>query len=290
LKITAIVTGDLAGYPTALKLIQMLAKRFATLIILIPAVVLLLSLGGWFYFALAFAFLMVGAWEYWNLFRIGGFAPSLPILLVGTATMAFMRHLWGFAYADVALGLLVIIAMGWHVFAYERGDQHSGTDFAITLGGVLYLGWLGSYLISIRSLPDGTYWFMTALPAIWFGDGGAFFIGRSFGKHKISKRVSPNKSWEGYLAGIVVGTLFTAGLAALWHLVASEITVLRGAVIGLVVSILSPLGDFGESLFKRQFNVKDSSNLIPGHGGVLDRIDTSLWAALIGYYLITWLW
>ncbi|MDZ4158765.1 MAG: CDP-archaeol synthase, partial [Anaerolineaceae bacterium] len=109
-------------------------------------------------------------------------------------------------------------------------------------------------------------------------------------RHKLAPRVSPRKTWEGYLGGIVTGCAGTVLFAALWNLAAPAITPLKGLVIGLVLPVLAPLGDLGESMLKRQFGIKDSSSILPGHGGVLDRIDTWIWAGVLGYYMITWLW
>jgi phosphatidate cytidylyltransferase len=114
-------------------------------------------------------------------------------------------------------------------------------------------------------------------------------IGKRFGKHQLSPRVSPKKTWEGYLGGILFAMILTPLLAAGWHLRAPAVTPLDGLIIGAVISVFAPLGDLGESMLKRQFGLKDSSNLLPGHGGAMDRIDTWLWAAAIGYYLVLWL-
>ena len=98
--------------------------------------------------------------------------------------------------------------------------------------------------------------------------------------------VSPKKSWEGYLGGILVGGLGGWGLAALWNIASPAVLPIHGLILGIIISILAPLGDFGESMIKRQFSIKDTSKILPGHGGIFDRIDSSLWAAFIGYYLI----
>jgi phosphatidate cytidylyltransferase len=158
---------------------------------------------------------------------------------------------------------------------------------------MFYIGWFGAYFISLRNLPEGKWWILVVLPAVWFADTGAYFIGKRFGRHKLSPRLSPKKTWEGYLGGIVVGVILTALFAALWRVGAgpnSGITVLRGALMGLVMGIFPTLGDLGESMIKRQMGVKDSGNILPGHGGAFDRIDSWLWAVVMGYYLIVWLW
>jgi phosphatidate cytidylyltransferase len=160
----------------------------------------------------------------------------------------------------------------------------------------MYIGFLGAYLVSLRNLPEGLWWVLLALPAVWLADSGAYFVGRAYGKHKMSKRLSPKKSWEGYFGGIVVGTLGSVLLALLWQYLAglwpqslesaNLITLLNAAILGLILSTLTTLGDLGESMIKRQFGAKDSSNLLPGHGGVFDRIDSWLWAGIISYFVV----
>jgi phosphatidate cytidylyltransferase len=150
----------------------------------------------------------------------------------------------------------------------------------------VYLGWIGGYLISLRNLPDGKWWLLTVLVAVWLADTAAYLIGSRFGKHKLSPRLSPKKSWEGYLAGILFSLVGTPLFTLLWP-ASANITPLDGLWIALPISLLTTLGDLGESMIKRQFGVKDSSKLLPGHGGAFDRIDSWLWAAVIGYYIIT---
>jgi phosphatidate cytidylyltransferase len=200
------------------------------------------------------------------------------------------RYLDGFDSAPWITALLILVSMAYHVVMFERGRNQAATDFAITLSGALYLGWLGAYMISLRQLPNGIWWFLLALPAVWFADSGAYFIGRRFGRRPLSPRLSPKKTWEGYFGGILVGVLGGALFAALWGIrVGTDVmTPWHGALMGLIMSVVTPLGDLGESMVKRQVGVKDSSKLIPGHGGAFDRIDSWLWASVIGYYLIVW--
>lgn len=264
----------------------MLLQRLIVAIVLIPLGVLVVSTGGW---VLATAVLLVlgyGAWEYWNLFRRGGYNPSAPVLILGVTGLVLLRQVAGFSGIELAFTAIVLVAMAYHLFQYEKGDGASAIDFNITLGGILYLGWLGAYFISLRSLPEGTWWFLLVLPSIWIGDAAAYTIGSRYGRHKMSPRASPNKSWEGYISAVIAGALSGMLLAALWHLRAPAITPMKGLILGLVVNVIAPLGDFGESMLKRGFGVKDSSQLLPGHGGVMDRMDSWLWAAPIGYYLI----
>jgi phosphatidate cytidylyltransferase len=128
------------------------------------------------------------------------------------------------------------------------------------------------------------------LPVTWVADSGAYLIGRAFGRTQFSPRLSPKKTWEGFWAGAILGTLAAPGLVSLYqHFGGPVVTFWQALLFGIVLSTLPALGDLGESMFKRQAGVKDSSQIIPGHGGVFDRIDSWLWAAVLGYYLIRWL-
>jgi phosphatidate cytidylyltransferase len=132
---------------------------------------------------------------------------------------------------------------------------------------------------------------MFVLPLVWAGDTGAYSIGAVYGRHKMSPRLSPKKSWEGYAAGIFTAVLVGAFFAYAFSSLGPQplrglIDPLKGAAFGFIIGALTPLGDLGESMFKRQGGLKDSSNVFPGHGGFLDRIDTWIWGAAIGYFII----
>lgn len=271
----------------------MLAKRLLVTIILLPVGVAAILAGGWYLTALIAIFMCLAAWEYSILFHTGGLQPASALVVGGTLILLIGRNVNGFESAPWMISLVILLGMTYHLVAYERGRDQAGTDFAVTLAGVIYIGWFGAYFISLRNLPDGKWWILVVLPAIWFADAGAYFVGKRFGRHKLCPRLSPKKTWEGYLGGILAGVLLTTLLATIWRFGAgpdSAITPLRGALVGLVMGIFPTLGDLGESMIKRQVGVKDSGNVLPGHGGAFDRIDSWLWAVVIGYYMILWLW
>lgn len=267
----------------------MLIKRILVVIALLP-IGMAIILYGKLPFVLAFVLIIgLAGWEYVNIMRKAGFHPAMILVPAVAALFVLTRGYDGFASAPWLISMFLLVSMTWHLVDYERGRDKAASDFNVTVGGALYLGWIGAYLVSLRNLPEGKWWFLVVLPSVWLADTGAYFIGSSFGKHKLSQRLSPKKSWEGYLAGVVCGTLGGALMAALCRIgagPASPINPWRGALIGFVLAVLTPLGDLGESMFKRQAGVKDASNIIPGHGGVFDRIDSWLWAGVIGYYLI----
>lgn len=269
----------------------MLVKRTLVVLVLLPLGLAAIVAGGWVFVALIALVVGLAAWEYTRLFEHGGYHPSLALVVGGAVLLVAGRSWNGFESAAWILSLLILSAMAYHLLAYERGRDQGGSDFALSLAGILYLGWLGAYLVSLRQLPEGEWWLLLVLPAVWFADMGAYFAGSRFGKHRLSPRLSPKKTWEGYLAGIpaaVIGGALLAVLYQSWTGPASSITPLRGALVGLAMGVLTTLGDLGESMIKRQVGVKDSGTLLPGHGGVFDRIDSWLWGGVIGYYLVLW--
>ena len=266
----------------------MFRKRLIVSIFMVPIVIGVAVMGD-IVFTLAITLVMgLAAWEFWRMFKNGGYAPSAVLLIGGTVVLTIRNAIPSLSL-EFMLTLLVLITMSFHVLAFEQGKKSAALDFCITFGGILYLGLLGGYLVMLRDLPDGFWWLLVVLPAAWFADLGGYFLGRRFGKHPLAPRLSPKKTWEGYFGGILLGVLGTGLMGALWHMRVPQITFSSGFIIGGLLSLILPLGDLGESLFKRQFEIKDSSNIIPGHGGVLDRIDTWIWAAAIGYYIVRYI-
>ncbi len=246
--------------------------------------------GGFFYYLLMGTFLVGGAWEYVRIYRAVQHEPHEIVTVGGVLVIATARFFFA-EYAIPLLVLLVLLAMAVHLIAFERGRAQSAVDFGVTVAGIVYLGWVGSYLLDLRNLPQGGWWFMIVLPIVWAGDTGAYSIGAVYGKHKMAPRLSPKKSWEGYFAGlftsILIGVFFSYAFSSLGPKpLGGLITPAQGAVLGLVIGALAPLGDLGESMFKRQGGLKDSSNVFPGHGGFLDRIDSWLWGAALGYFIL----
>lgn len=265
-------------------------KRTLTALVLMVIGLPAIIYGGVFYYLLMGTFLVGGAWEYARLYRAVQVEPNEFVTIGGVLVIATAR----FFFADFAIFVLVVfvlLAMTAHIIAYERGRDKAALDFSVTVTGIVYIGWLGSYLLDLRNLPNGVWWLLFILPLVWAADTGGYSIGAVYGKHKMAPRLSPKKSWEGYVAGIFtaiyVGALFAYAFSALGpQPLYGLISPLQGAVIGFFISVIAPLGDLGESMFKRQGGLKDSSNIFPGHGGFLDRIDSWIWGAAIGYFIL----
>lgn len=265
-------------------------RRLITALVLAFVGLPAIFLGGVFYFLVMSVFLLGAAWEFVNLFRAVKFQPQMQITVGGAALILAARMFFP-QFAMPVFAAAILGALTWHLIAYERGRDEAALDFAATVAGLTYIGWVGAYLFDIRNLPEGGWWFMLVLPSVWLADSGAYSIGRAYGKHKMAPRLSPKKSWEGYAASAFTGMIAGAFLVYAYTTYGSlsgDIAIWQGGLLGLILGAVTPLGDLGESMIKRQAGIKDSSEVIPGHGGFFDRIDTWLWGAVIGYYFLVW--
>ncbi|MBW8011365.1 MAG: CDP-archaeol synthase [Chloroflexi bacterium] len=270
----------------------MLLQRVLVVVVLLPFGLAAILAGDLWFVAMITLILGLAAAEYVQLFQAGGLQPTGLLIVGGVISIVLVRYWNDFEADQWLLPLLVLLSMISHLIAYERGRDQAATDFAATLGGIFYIGLLGSFFIPLRSLQDGEWWLLLILPAVWLADSGAFFIGRRFGTRALVPRLSPNKTWEGYLGGILVAVLGMPLLVLLYHSLGLNpdfpLDPGNAAILGLVMGVFPTLGDLGESVIKRQVGIKDSGSLLPGHGGVFDRIDSWLWAVVIGYFYIVW--
>lgn len=198
---------------------------------------------------------------------------------VYVSALYFPEHAWSiYGVATVAVLVLQTLRPG------------STLDITADRAGRLALGaaWLGLlvFLPLLRREPGGLAWIFLVLAISWLGDTGAYFAGRAFGKHKLYERISPKKTWEGVLGGVVAATAGTFVVRAVGLLPLSNVEVLA---LGPVLCVAGVVGDLAESMMKRSFDVKDSGWILPGHGGLLDRIDSLLFVAPLLYAWVRWM-
>ncbi len=191
------------------------------------------------------------------------YPPSRPVLFIAAATLPLV----------------------WLVLSAPRRDIPR--RWGLTLAGTLYIGWLLSHLVGLRDLGDsGREWVLLALLVTFSSDTAAFFGGRAVGRHPMAPAISPGKTWEGVAAGLLGG--IAAGLL-LTYLLALPLSPGQAILLGALVSRAGQLGDLAESRLKRSAGVKDSGGLLPGHGGILDRLDSVVFTGPVVYYLVVWL-
>lgn len=268
----------------------MLKQRIITALILAPIVVAGIFLLPLFEFSLFIgAIIAIGAWEWAGL---AGFEGRHRFVYAGLIALLL-------ALSDYLPPLAVLLcgALWWLValvlvVAYPGATNLWSSRGARALIGIFLLvpGWTG--LVVLKAGPDSNYLILLLFFLIWGADIGAYFAGRAFGRRKLAPRVSPGKSWAGFYGGLV-SSLIIAALMSLWMGKPALVSItgvifLAGCALVVMVSVL---GDLAESMFKRHRGIKDSSSLLPGHGGVLDRIDSLLSAGpLFALFIMVFQW
>lgn len=273
----------------------MLRTRLITAFFLVPLILGSVYVGGLVFFVLVAAVLLVAGYE---LFEMVRHAKHQPMPWLGLTLIALIL-LDAYAQTEFARAILAGTLVALLSIGVLRPREGWLADWAITVAGALYVGWLGAYFLSVRALPNGMSLTTVALVTAWLTDTGAYVAGRRFGKHKFFPIISPKKTWEGALGGWIAGTLTPLVFVIVFSLpmvrsalgalgITLELPVVHSLFLGFIISIAATFGDLAESLLKRQTGVKDSSALIPGHGGILDRLDSLLFTAVVTYYYLVW--
>ena len=254
-------------------------SRIAVAAILLPIVLGLVWLGGWWLFGLALVGGLLALHELYAMARglhpivLGGYA-GLVLALLGA-------QLGGPTW--VLAGILATIAVALLVFFVSSARQNAVAGFAVTLLGVAWVGGGLACLMLVRDVPDdGRLLVFTILLTVFADDTFAFFVGRAIGRHRLAPAISPGKSWEGFVGGTVAGVAVT--FFALYE--QDVVTTGESLLLGLAITLAATLGDLFESAVKRDLGVKDSGRLLAGHGGVLDRVDSLLWAGPAAYVVL----
>jgi phosphatidate cytidylyltransferase len=257
-----------------------MASREATAFAILPVVLAaIVFLPPWVYLTVVWGVTEMAAWELLVLLRKLGYPVPHWATLVAIGAALPAVWFWGLAVGTaVSASLILLLPLA---FLFGRFPiQGASAGIAGAAFTALYFAITGGAMGLLRiSFPEPLGWKVVLLYCltIWGGDSGAYYLGTRLGRHKLAPRVSPNKSWEGVLGGTVL-TFF-----AVWFCRTvfpfAELQAWAGWVLAGLLSVLAPLGDLVESLFKRDAGVKDSSDLIPGHGGFLDRTDSLFYAA-----------
>lgn len=253
-----------------------LAVRIASAALLLPVVLWLLWRGERSTAVLVAAVASILAFEFYRIvFRkldagqvFGVAAAALIPLAYG-----FWPHRFGAIVTAAAMALLIGL-FAYYLVAGPLPEAPARVSFAFT--GVFYCGLLLSAVVGLRRMHHGFEWILLTLTVTWVNDTGAYAAGRAFGKHKLYPQVSPGKTWEGF-AGGMVGALVGALIAK--AAVFPDLRLADCLLVALPASVLGPLGDLSESMLKRAYGVKDSGKIMPGHGGLLDRVDALLFTA-----------
>ena len=257
-----------------------LVTRVATAVVGIPLILLVVFVGGPAFKAVIVVAAVIAAAEAFHMLRSHGHHPALLLGLAATAVVAVapgLPHHLALWRGAILLALMVVAL--WFLLGRKTPDAF--IDWVLTVSIVVYTGGLLGSLISLRAFHSGAKLVLLALILTWAYDTGAYFSGRTVGSRPFMQWISPNKTWEGVIGGVVLSIA-----VALLVAIPIGVRVPTALVLGVAVPIAAQTGDLLESMMKRYCGVKDSGSIIPGHGGVLDRIDSLLFSGTAAYYVL----
>ena len=257
-------------------------KRLISALCILPPLVLIVHFGSPVSFLLLVTVItLVALAEFYRMLSAKGFPcwRWLGIACGGALPLAF--YVGGIANHGAVAAMVMLLFLAGVCARQEL--VISFQSLAFTLLGTFYVGWLFSYVLLLRMLIDGPAYVFYIFGVVWLGDAVALICGRWFGRHKLAPRLSPGKTIEGAIGGFL-GSLCGATLGGRWLL--GHLTLTQCVTIGCLLAVVGQLGDLSESLLKRSSGVKDSGVLIPGHGGILDKVDGILFGAPVLYYYV----
>jgi phosphatidate cytidylyltransferase len=273
----------------------MLKNRIVTAIWALPLVGIIIWFGEPYFTTFIAVVGLLAAIEFYRLTK-GIKAQALTVFgIIWTILLILIRNPSIYSrlssYIDVEFIMPMIVTLGIAVSLVlllgRKQKQGAFTDWSWTFAEILYVGWLLGYLVALRGLDNGRSWVFLAIFVTFGSDSAAYFIGSSFGKHKLAPTISPKKTWEG-----AIGGLAGAAAASLLFLCVKPVQLTsylnwwQLVIIALAISAVGLMGDLVESLFKRNTGVKDSGSIFPGHGGMLDRMDSIVFAVVLVYYIV----
>ena len=266
-------------------------KRVLTALVLIPLVLAAVFLGPrWLVTLLTATLAVLAAWEYLGLSEKGGINPPRIAVVVAIAGL----FAGNYYYPDLTISIFGLLCVALLVYCtFSSTLEMMLADAAVSIFCFFYTGLTLLALPALREETNGPSLVAFLLCVVWAGDIVALYVGRAIGRRKLAPRLSPNKTWEGALGSVAGSLLAAGGLLALGHVLevrfdSAKLSYPEGVqywlVLALVVNVAAQVGDLVESALKRSVGVKDSGTLLPGHGGVLDRIDALLLAAPVLWY------
>jgi phosphatidate cytidylyltransferase len=260
----------------------MLGLRVIAAIVGVPLLLLSFYYGNLILLIAVIALITLALGEYTRLINRTGHTILIVPLLLNGFVIPILNREQDIITAKYVLFFLALLTLLNFVLKFPR---YKPADLALTFLGILYIVAGFSHILLIRSMANG-FWLLTYIfLIIWSTDTGAYFTGMLLGRHKLASQLSPNKTWEGFIGGLVLSVLVVFLLFRFVELPDSA----QLLYIVPLISIVAQLGDLFESALKRFAGIKDTGNIIPGHGGILDRFDSALWAIPTAYYLVLFL-
>jgi len=264
----------------------MLKQRIFTAAVGVPLIILAVWFGDPWFSLLIAVVVLLGTFEFYHMSTNLNKRYSLTYFGLSWAlVLALSPH-----YANIlpiVITAAVVISLVW--LLRLSAQKKAFCDWAWLVAGVFYVGWMLSYWVNLRILEDGKGWVYLAILTTFANDTGAFFVGRAWGKHKLASAISPGKTWEGALGGLLSATMGAIIVFLILNLLSPlPLGYWQVILLGCLISLFAQLGDLVESLLKRNMEVKESGKLLPGHGGILDRFDSLIFVGAMVYYYVIW--
>ena len=270
-----------------------LQQRLLTAAVAVPLLILIFWAGGLWFLALVLFVIFVGMSEFYHLIQAKGLQPQWVIGILaalGLGLNAFYGHP---SSAALILTATMLACLAFQLFRLDLTTAITGS--ATTILGVIYVGWLLSHFVLLRNWRDpvgqhdfGFFLVILVIATTFLADAGAYFTGRSLGRHKLWPRISPSKTWEGAAGGVVVGSLGLLATKLVFDrwIFPTFFPWYHALILGPLLVVVSIFGDLAESMLKRDAGIKDSGTIVPGHGGILDRLDSILFVVPTAYYYL----
>jgi phosphatidate cytidylyltransferase len=266
-----------------------IVRRVLAAAVFLPLFVLVTRIGGYYFLGFVDLFIVLGLLEFYRMMSVKGMHPYRGVGIASGLTLSTYMYFRSGMYASFFLTFVLIAIMGLELT--RKDNRRAVYHVATTVFGIVYVAYLGSHLVLLRELPLqsdrpyalGARFVFLAFAVTWASDTGAYLIGSLFGRKPLLPRVSRSKTWEGALGGMVFAALAGA-LASITF--AGFLPTWWAVVLGTMSSVIGLLGDLFESMLKRDAEIKDTSQIIPGHGGVLDRFDSLLFTVPLIYYFL----
>lgn len=266
----------------------MLKQRVLSALVFVPIFFGLAYLGGIAFDIFMVLILSIAGFEYVRMMKHGGYQVS-PFLMISAILGLLLCQI--LEAADLLIYVLVALLAVFGVYAlvkYEEDDKRAFQSLAIQIFGIFFIGVLGGTAISLNHIqPHGNFWMLTSIALVWLVDAGAYLIGSRFGKTAVLPKLSPKKSLEGFFGGLGFGAVFGYLIGLVVQSFMPELSPLKGAIFGFSMGFVAFFGDALMSMLKRTMDVKDTGKILPGHGGILDRLDSMLWAFALGLLFAT---
>ncbi len=263
--------------------LEKIKKRAATIFIGIPIVLIIIHLGGHYFNLTVLLLAIVGSVELCSIFK-KKYSPSFVLASLLSLFFIYQKFNFnGFFYNKQLLVTTIIIIIFIERFLADKNKKNMVIDISLTLFIAVYIGYFLSFLVDIRNMSDGKLFIIFVLFSTWMSDTMAYLVGVNFGKNHIFPEISPNKTLEGSIGGILGGSL--CGLAFYFLLPLNPLILL---ILGFISAVFGQTGDLFESMIKRNFDVKDSGSIIPGHGGILDCMDSILFSVPVLYFCLNY--